>query len=420
MAHSAPGQAATDTAAQDEPSEDGDRLFLDRVRLGLRLINAGIAAVFIGWIVVNPGQLPYLSAIQALNFLVVAAALRMLRDPRRRTFNHAVSFTAYAATIVATGAVGVVAGDSTTPLLILVGMVVIAAVLVPWRPAWHLAGMALTVAVASWTVATVVTAQSLFWLRNAGAIAPTLIAAVYLSRTLSRQRAAAARAAREREDREARLRETNDRLEREIAEHRKTEAALRFAMRELDHRVKNTLATVQSVAEQTIRTSTSMGEFGEAFAGRVQALARIHGALANRRWEGLALGELVDLVVGPFRHHADSIHVDCNGSVVPAALVRALGMALHELATNAAKYGALSTAEGRVAISARVEGDVPTRLHISWQESGGPPVGEPTHCGFGTRLIAEALPYETDGRVALGFPADGVRCDIDVPIRPPE
>jgi hypothetical protein len=103
VAHSAPGQAATGTAVQDEPSEDGDRLFLDRVRLGLRLVNAGIAAVFIGWIAVNPGQLPYLSAIQALNFLVVAAALWMLRDPRRRTFNHAVSFTAYAATIVATG-----------------------------------------------------------------------------------------------------------------------------------------------------------------------------------------------------------------------------------------------------------------------------------------------------------------------------
>ena len=343
----------------------------------------------------------------------------MLRDPRRRTVNRVAGSVAYAVTIFATAAVGIVAGDGTTPLLILAGMSVIAAVLVPWQPVLHLAGMGLTVIAAIWTVATVVPPHSLVWLRNAGAIAPTLIAAVYLSRTLSRQRAEAARAARERQSREASLREANRRLEREIEEHRKTENALRFAMLELDHRVKNTLATVQSVAEQTIHSSTSMGEFGEAFAGRIQALARIHSALAGRRWEGLTLGELVDLVVGPYRHHPDSVHIDCDGHFVPAELVRALGMALHELATNAAKYGALSSPGGRVAISARTDGADGPRLRISWRESGGPPVGQPARRGFGTRLIEEALAYETEGHVALGFPADGVRCDIELPMRPP-
>ena len=165
-------------------------------------------------------------------------------------------------------------------------------------------------------------------------------------------------------------------------------------MRELDHRVKNTLATVQSVAEQTLRSSPAIDEFRDAFAGRIQALARIHGALAGRQPEGLSVGELVDLIVGPYRHHADSIRVDCDGSFLPAELVRALGMALHELATNAAKYGALSITAGQVAISARIASDDGGRLRINWREHGGPPVGEPARRGFGTRLIEEALAYE--------------------------
>ena len=292
----------------------------------------------------------------------------------------------------------------------------IAAVLVPWRPRWHVAGMALTVAAAVWITA--MSSESQHWLRNAGAIVPTMIAAVYLSRTLSRQRAEAMHATRERRAREEHLREANRRLEREIEEHRKTEATLRFAMRELDHRVKNTLATVQSVADQTLRSSTSMTGFGEAFAGRIQAMARIHNALAARRWHGLTLGELIDLVVVPLRHDPASVRIDCNGSFVPADLVRALGMALHELATNAAKYGALSNAGGEVAISARADHGDEARLRISWRERGGPPVDEPARRGFGTRLIQDALTHEADGTVVLGFGADGVRCDIELPLPP--
>lgn len=400
--------------ARDELSEQDDRLFVDRVRLGLRLVNAGIAAVFVGWIVFNPGVLPLLSVVQAVNFLFIAAVLWVLRDPRNRAFNHVVAFAAYAVTIVSTAAVGLIAGDHTTPLLILVGLVVIAAVLVPWRPTWHLAGMVVTIAAAVWVA--MLSTHSAHWLRNAGAIVPTLIAAVYLSRILSRQRIAAAHAARDRDTREEHLRQTNQQLEREIEEHRKTEATLRVAMRELDHRVKNTLATVQSVADQTLRSSTSINGFGEAFAGRLQAMARIHNALAARRWNGLTVSELVDLVVGPFRQHPGSVRLDCNGSFVPAELVRTLGMALHELATNAAKYGALSNDAGEVAISAHAADEGDTRLRITWCESGGPPVDEPARRGFGTRLIQDALPHETDGTVVLGFSADGVRCDIDLPL----
>ena len=159
-----------------------------------------------------------------------------------------------------------------------------------------------------------------------------------------------------------------------------------------------------------------MNEFGEAFYGRIQAMARIHSALADRRWEGLPLTELIDLVVGPYRHHAGSVSVECDGSFVSSELVRVLGMTLHELATNAAKYGALSTKEGRLAISSRAEANCGDRLRIRWIEHDGPPVHEPTRRGFGIRLIEEALAYEVEGTVALRFPQQGLQCEIELPV----
>jgi two-component sensor histidine kinase len=295
-------------------------------------------------------------------------------------------------------------------------MAVIAATLVPWSPWWQLGGVAITIVTAAWTVAAVTASRRLFWLQNVGALTPTLIATVFLSAALGRQRAAAVRVERERRSREASLREANRRAEREIEEHHKTEAALRFAMRELEHRVKNTLATVQSVAEQTFRSTTSRAEFSDAFFGRLQALARIHGALAARRWEGMMLTELVELVVGPYRHYPGSISVDCGGSFVWPELVRVLGMTLHELATNAAKYGALSSRQGRVVISSRIDTRGGLRLLICWAEHDGPPICAQAHSGFGTRLIKEALAYEiADSVTSLRLLDHGLLCDIAIP-----
>ena len=294
-----------------------------------------------------------------------------------------------------------------------------AATLLPWSPGWQLAGVVLIIATAVWTVATVIPTPRLFWLQNVGTIAPTLFATVFISQALGRQRVALARAERDRRTREASLREANRRLEQEIDEHRKTEAALRFAVRELDHRVKNTLAAVQSVADQTLRSSTSMREFSDAFSGRIQAMARIHTALSGRRSEGLPLTELIELVVGPYRYHPDSVVLDCDGTFVGAELVRVLGMALHELATNAAKHGALSTEQGHVAISSHRAGGDAAVLRIVWCERGGPPASEPARRGFGMRLIEEALAYEAEGRVTLCFPREGMSCEIELPLRPP-
>ena len=440
VAHPEPRSANRSDELPDDSDQAAERLFHERARLGMKLMLAGIAVVFVGWFFISGGQPPLLSVCHALNFLAVALALLLLSDPGRPTFNRVVTFLAYAVTIVFTGVEGVLAGDASTPVLILLGMAVIAATLVPWSPWWQLGGVAITIATAALTVATVAASRRLFWLQNVGALTPTLIATVFLSAALGRQRATAARAERERRSREASLREANRRLEceidehsktevalreanhraeREIEKHHETEAALRFAMGELEHRVKNALATVQSVAVQTFRSTTSMAEFSDAFFGRLHALARIHGALAARRWEGMMLTELVELVVGPYRHYPGSISVDCGGSFVWPELVRVLGMTLHELATNAVKYGALSSRQGRVAISSRSDDGGGSRLLICWAEHDGPPIGAQGRLGFGMRLINEALAYEIAGSVTtLRFLDHGLLCDIAIP-RPP-
>ena len=416
MPHPEPTSANRSGELLDEFDQAAERLFHERARLGLKLMLAGIAVVFVGWFFISGGQPPLLSVCHMVNFLAVALALRLLNDPAHPTFNRVVCFLAYAVTIVFSGVEGVLAGDASTPVLILLGMAVIAATLVPWSPWWQLGGVAITIATAAWTVAAVTAPRRLFWLQNVGALTPTLIATVFLSAALGRQRAAAVRVERERRSREASLREANRRAEREIEEHHKTEAALRFAMRELEHRVKNTLATVQSVAEQTFRSTTSREEFSDAFFGRLQALARIHGALAARRWEGMMLTELVELVVRPYRHYPGSISVDCGGSFVWPELVRVLGMTLHELATNAAKYGALSSRQGRVVISSRIDTRGGLRLLICWAEHDGPPIRAQAHSGFGTRLIKEGLAYEiADSVTSLRFLDHGLLCDIAIP-----
>jgi hypothetical protein len=202
----------------DDPIAAGDRLLLDRARLGLRLILAGVTIVFVGWIVMHRGDRPWISIVHLVNMAVVAGALRLLRDPARRPFNHVVGFVAYAITIVAAGVEGVLVSDATTPLLILVGMAVIAATLVPWSPWWQLASVVVTIATALWTVSTVVVSPRLFWLQNVGAIAPTLLATVFISHALGVRREAVARAERERRAREKSLRRANRRLGREIEE----------------------------------------------------------------------------------------------------------------------------------------------------------------------------------------------------------
>jgi two-component sensor histidine kinase len=191
---------------------------------------------------------------------------------------------------------------------------------------------------------------------------------------------------------------------------------LRFTLRELDHRVKNTLATVQAVAQRTLESSRSPVEFADAFHGRVQAMSRVHEALAARKWDGLTMRELIELAVGPYRLHDDSISILCDEGFVSSDVARMLSVTLHELATNAAKYGALSTPAGYVHISSRIDTEDEPRLLIEWREANGPIVQNPTHRGLGRTLIEEGIAHEANGVVRLEFPSSGVCCEIDIPL----
>jgi PAS domain S-box-containing protein len=200
----------------------------------------------------------------------------------------------------------------------------------------------------------------------------------------------------------------------DVTERRQAELHQLMMARELDHRVKNNLAEVLALAEQTGMSARSYDEFRESFAGRVRAMARTHEALAARQWRGVPLREVVDLTLGPYDRRADDRIAKRGGPVMLAPTASsALCMTLHELAANAAKYGALAVASGRVDLSWRKEEDGSVRL--VWRESGGPPVEQPERAGFGTRLVHGVITHELGGTATMEFRQEGVRCEIHVP-----
>ena len=209
---------------------------------------------------------------------------------------------------------------------------------------------------------------------------------------------------------------------RDIAERKEADVHRSLLLRELSHRVKNTLATVQAVAIQTLRTTASPDDFAESFSSRLMALAKTHDLLTQSEWQGALLRDIVEAELAPYQNEAHT-RWRCDGPAtrLAAKTALALGMAFHELATNAAKHGALSVPNGRVAVSwdRRPDG-AGDRLHMAWVETGGPPVVKSGRMGFGTRLIGDGLAYELDGEVALEFEAAGVRCAIDIPLLQPE
>jgi len=204
----------------------------------------------------------------------------------------------------------------------------------------------------------------------------------------------------------------------DISDRKEAEAARTLALRELDHRVKNAIATVQGVAEQTLSSAFSREEFAQTFRGRLQALGQMHEAMARNEWNELGLRSLVDLLLAPFASdRAARIDVDGEPLAVPVNSVRPIGMALYELATNATKYGSLSRPGGRVDVSWARASDRPAGwVKLRWSESGGPPVCEPGRRGFGTAMIQEAVPHELGGDVRLRFEPSGLDCEIAFPL----
>jgi PAS domain S-box-containing protein len=206
----------------------------------------------------------------------------------------------------------------------------------------------------------------------------------------------------------------------DITERKRAEERQKLLVNELNHRVKNTLVSVQSIASQTLRTTETPEAFRDAFEGRLMALSHTHDLLTQQNWEGASLREIFDFELEAFAAR-DRIGFDYvrDLQLSPKATV-ALGMAVHELATNALKYGALSVADGAVnvvwSLEPGGEQDDPC-LRLTWTEQGGPPVAPPTRHGFGARLLEKGLAGELSAQVNLAYDSLGLVCTMRLPIR---
>jgi two-component system, chemotaxis family, CheB/CheR fusion protein len=200
---------------------------------------------------------------------------------------------------------------------------------------------------------------------------------------------------------------------RDITEEKKWEERRRLLLRELSHRVSNTLAVVQSIARQTLRTTTSESDFVSLFEGRLSALALSHRLLVEANWEGAELGSLARNQLAAYVSD-DPQRLQIRGAPVtlPAALAMPFGLALHELGTNAVKYGALSDGNGRVTLVWQIDTENGRqKLRLSWQESGGPAVAPPTKRGFGSMMIERGL---HGAKVRRDFAPGGLVCTIEL------
>jgi two-component sensor histidine kinase len=187
---------------------------------------------------------------------------------------------------------------------------------------------------------------------------------------------------------------------------------------ELNHRVKNTLTTVQSITSQTLRNAADLEHASSAIESRLIALSQVHNVLTNRSWADVGLLDIVAQAVEPYRsREEDRIHVQGPPIQVPPRMALALAMALQELATNAVKYGALSNGTGQIRVHWKLNGArTPERLQLMWRETNGPPVHNPTRRGFGTRLIERSLAHDLNGDVRIEFAPTGVQCSVDAPL----
>jgi PAS domain S-box-containing protein len=209
------------------------------------------------------------------------------------------------------------------------------------------------------------------------------------------------------------------RVVQDITERKAAEQRQKLLMDELNHRVKNTLATVQSLASQTARGVHTPAAFRERFEGRLIALSKAHDQLTIHHWESADLREMLSGSLAPYAGVGfERIVLRGEDVTLRPRAVLTLAMAVHELTTNAAKYGALSVPGGRIEINwqpERPENGRPV-LRISWIEQGGPSVAEPAQRGFGSKLIEGSVAAELGGTARLGFQPQGLRCEIVIPL----
>jgi PAS domain S-box-containing protein len=203
----------------------------------------------------------------------------------------------------------------------------------------------------------------------------------------------------------------------DITERKAAERHQEILVAELNHRVKNMLAIVQSLAFYTLRSAAVPEAVADTFAGRLKALSSAHDILTEQSWEGADLGDIAQAALSPLVPElAERVSISGESfRLRPQAAVN-LAMAFHELGTNAAKYGALAADRGRIDLSWTVEAHSPARLVIRWKESDGPPIARPDRQGFGTRMLQRILGGELRGRVQVDFRPSGLSCSIEAPV----
>nr|WP_314442466.1 PAS domain S-box protein [uncultured Sphingomonas sp.] len=199
----------------------------------------------------------------------------------------------------------------------------------------------------------------------------------------------------------------------DITGRKQAEAHQQLLINELSHRAKNLLAIIQSIAQQSFRGTDPTAAQLSRFEGRLGALSAAHGILTQERWEAVPLRRLICDTFTAVRSDDHRLSLDGPDLMLPPKVAVSIAMAIHELATNAVKYGSLSQDEGTVAI--RWSSD-DNRLRMEWKERGGPHVAIPTSRGFGTRMIERGLAAELGGTVRIHYDPDGVRCEVDAPM----
>ena len=212
---------------------------------------------------------------------------------------------------------------------------------------------------------------------------------------------------------------------RDISERKQAEHRQRLLVNELNHRVKNALATVQAIASQSLRTPEIPPAAVERFMARLMALAGANDILVAKDWRGAELDAIARQVASPYVARGDEagggedtrFQVSGPPAVLGPRAATAMALALHELATNAAKYGALSTPEGQVSLAWSFQGEGLSRqLHMTWRESGGPAVQAPVKMGFGSRLIEKGLKAELRAKVCVDYAPGGLTMTLDAPM----
>lgn len=202
---------------------------------------------------------------------------------------------------------------------------------------------------------------------------------------------------------------------RDVSERHRAEKHRQLLLAELNHRVKNMLAVVQGIAEKSFK-GDHVAHVRETFAARIRALGQAQDLLTEHEGIAVSLDRLIARALSPFIE-ADRVRFEGTDVILPAKIAASFSMAIHELATNALKYGALSSDEGSIAIEWSLSSEIePPTLKFVWQEAGGPTIARPIHRGFGSQMIERVLSAEVSGNVKMEFPPTGLICVVTAPL----